>query len=338
MIVNSKNFVLKLEEILIDDLPTERYNESENIVLELIRSWHSGQKYFTHYTSGSTGRPKKIVISREKIQISAKSTLSAIDPNSKIKNALLCLNPLNIGGAMVVYRSLLYDHDLTIIEPSSNVMSALDKDRIYDLTSMVPMQYRNLSNDDLTRFKNILIGGAPMSVDKTVLNTNVYSTYGMTETVSHIALRKLSEEVFMTIGDTVVDINEKKTLKIKGSITDNQWLETNDIVDIQSDKTFKWLGRADFVINSGGIKINPEMVEAQLENQIKHAFIATSLPDDNLGRKLVLLIEGDNQTLDFSELDKYHQPKEVFFNQKIFKTANNKIDRLKTQEHFESTL
>ncbi|WP_424960976.1 AMP-binding protein [Ekhidna sp.] len=306
--------------------------------MELIRSWHSGQRYFTHYTSGSTGRPKKIVIGRDKIEISAKSTLSAIDPNRKIKNALLCLNPLNIGGAMVVYRSLLYNLDLTIIEPSTTIMDAMDKDLIYDLTSMVPMQYRGLSKNDLTRFRNILIGGAPMAVEKRVLNSNIYSTYGMTETVSHIALRKLSEEAFTTIGDTVVDISEKKTLKIKGSITDNQWLETNDIVDIQSDRTFKWLGRVDFVINSGGIKINPEMIEAQLEDQIKQEFIATSLPDDTLGRRLVLLIEGDNQMLDFSTLEKYHQPKEVFFNQKIFKTANNKIDRKKTQEHFESTL
>lgn len=338
MIVTSKNFVLKLEEILIDDLPTERYNDSENIVLELIRTWHSGKKKFTHYTSGSTGRPKKIVISREQIEISAKSTLSFIDPSNEISNVLLCLDPSNIGGAMVVYRALIYDHDLSIIEPTSNVMSALNQDQSYDLTSMVPMQFRNLTKKDLARFKIVLIGGAPMPVDETEYGTKVYSTFGMTETVSHIALRQLSEEVFTTTGDTVVDISKRNTLRIKGSITDNKWLETNDIVEIQSNTTFKWFGRADYIINSGGVKINPEKVEEQLVDQIKNEFIAASLPDDNLGRKLVLLINGEAQELDFSVLEKYHHPKEVFFNQKIFKTSNNKIDRKKTQEHFESTI
>ena len=337
MIVSSKNFVLKLEEILKDDLPTERYNESENIVLELIQRWHSGQKQFTHYTSGSTGRPKKISISREKIEISAESTLSTIDPDGKIKKVLLCLNPSNIGGAMVVYRALIYDHDITIVEPTSDLKGVVNEE-IFDLTSMVPMQFANLTKQETNRFRNILIGGAPMPLKNIKYESNVYSTFGMTETVSHIALRKLCDDFYTTTGDTIVDITEQNTLKIRGSITDNKWIVTNDVVEILSKTSFKWLGRADFVINSGGIKIHPEMIEAQLEKQITSEFIATSLPDEKLGRKLILLINSDPQKLDFSILEKYHQPKEVFFNQKIFKTSNNKIDRRKTQAHFEASL
>ena len=338
MIVTSKNFDLKLEEILIDNLPTEKYNESENIVLELIRKWHSGQKYFTHYTSGSTGRPKKIIISREKIELSAKSTLAFIDPNNDIKSSLLCLNPSNIGGAMVVYRALIFDHNLTIVEPTSNLQPLLNEDLYFDLASMVPMQFKNLSQVAISKFGTILIGGAHMPADTTSYNSNIYVTFGMTETVSHIALRHINKELFTTTGDTEVAVKSNQTLKIKGGITDYKWLNTNDIVEIYSNRSFKWLGRADFIINSGGIKINPEMIEARLLSQIKCDFMATSLPDDILGRKLVLLIEGDSQKLDFSSLGRHHQPKEVFFKQKIFRTKSNKLDRLKTQQYFESLL
>ncbi|WP_420578412.1 AMP-binding protein [Ekhidna sp.] len=306
--------------------------------MELIRKWHSGQKYFTHYTSGSTGRPKKIIISREKIELSVKSTLAFIDPKNAIKSSLLCLSPANIGGAMVVYRAIIFDHDLKIIEPTSNLQQAFKKGQYFDLASMVPLQFKNLSKKDISRFGTILIGGAHMPADMTNYDSNIYATFGMTETVSHIALRHINEELFITTGDTEVAATSDQTLKIKGSITGNKWLITNDIVKIHSNKQFKWIGRADFIINSGGIKINPEMIEAQLMSQIKCDFMAASLPDDKLGRKLVLLIEGGDQKLDFTSLGKYHQPREVFFNQQIFKTKTNKIDRLKTQQYFESLL
>jgi len=338
VIVTSKNFVLKLEEILKDNLPTERYNEHENIVLGMIRDWHSEQKNFTHYTSGSTGRPKKVKISREKIELSAKSTLEYIDADNEIKTSLLCLDPRHIGGAMVVYRALVYGHDLAIIEPTSSLKQALNDDQNYDLASMVPMQFKGLGMDELSKVKHILIGGAPIAVDKREYKPNVFATFGMTETVSHIALRRISEESFTTTGDTQVAVSTNGTLKIHGSITDNKWLETNDVVEVYSSTSFKWLGRADFMINSGGIKINPEYVEAQLMDQIAGEFMAGSIPDDKFGRKLILLIAGDRQSLDFSSLEKYHRPKEVFFNQKIIKTPGNKIDRLKTQELFETSL
>ena len=337
MIVTSNNFELKLEEIE-KDLPTKKYHEHENIVLNLISGWFSKQKYFQHQTSGSTGRPKKIEISREQIEISARATMDFLDPEGSIRTSLLCLAPRFIGGAMVVYRALIFNHDLHIAEPSSNLNSLLDSDQTYDLVSMVPMQFQQLSPSSIHKFKNVLIGGAPMPVDQTNYDTNIYSTYGMTETVSHIALRRLDEDRFKTVGDAIVQLSEQGTLQIRGVITGGQWIQTNDIAEVLDERTFKWLGRADFVINSGGIKIHPEQVESQLIDQLDGDFMATSIPDDRFGEKLILLIAEDDRPLDFSSITPYHRPKEVYFNQTIFKTAGNKMDRNKTHEHFLSNL
>lgn len=334
MIIKAKNFVLKLEEILKEDLPTERYNEYEKNVLGLIQSWKSSIHDFTHHTSGSTGRPKKIEISRDKIEISARATMRAIDPKGSIKHSLLCLNPQFIGGAMVVYRALIFEHDLTILEPSSDLQNSLDGSS-FDLVSLAPIQFNKLSKTHIDRFKVVLIGGAPMPVLNTDFKSNVYSTFGMTETVSHIALRKIDEQSFKTTGDTIVSVDDDRSLKIKGSITDGKWLGTNDIVDIIDNKTFNWIGRKDFVINSGGIKINPEYVEGMIKNQFENEIMIGYLPDKKFGQKVVLLSESEPQEINFSSLSKYYIPKELFFNQPIFKTPNGKVDRLKTQSYFE---
>ena len=337
MNIRSKNFVLKLEEILKEELPTERYNEHEKFVLKIIRNWHANTQLFTHQTSGSTGRPKKIDISRDKIEMSARATLSYIDPYDKIKTSMLCLNPKHIGGAMVVYRSLIYNHDLTIVDPSTDLSKAIEHNS-FDLVSMVPLQFGKLTESQLNQFGTILIGGAPLKVQSVRSTAKVYSTFGMTETVSHIALRPIDKDEFTTTGDTIVEADEYQTLKIKGKITDHKWLITNDIVSTTSPKSFKWVGRKDFVINSGGIKVNPEDLEQKLEPQIADEFIIGSIPDADLGQKVVLISEGSERPIDFSSLDKYHRPKVCFYNQEIFRTSSGKIDRKKTIEHLEKKL
>lgn len=338
MIIKSQNFVLKLEEILKEDLPTERYNELEKFVLNLIRSWHSGQKSFTHQTSGSTGRPKKIEISRDKIELSAKATLSFVDPAKKLKSSLLCLNPQHIGGAMVVYRALIFQHHLTISEPTSSPLTEFDESDKFDLVSMAPLQFNNLTESEINRFKVILVGGAPMPILESKFAGAVYSTFGMTETVSHIALRAINDSIFKTAGDTVIKQDVDDSLMLKGSITNNKWLKTNDIIEFIDSNTFRWIGRKDFIINSGGIKINPEALEEILRPQFDDLFMVTYLPDSDLGRKVIILACEPPKTISFSTIDKYHAPKEVFWNQSILKTASGKIDRLRTQEHFEKSL
>lgn len=338
MIIYSKNFCLKLEEILKEELPTETYNDTEKNVLKIVRNWHSDKSHFSHQTSGSTGVPKQIEISREKIKYSSQATMSFIGSKANINNTLLCINPEFIGGAMVVYRALINDLDIHIVEPGTNFIDQLAHDDQFDLVSMVPMQFEKLTQDQISRFKVILIGGAPMPVKKEQYKAKVYSTFGMTETVSHIALRPLSEEVFTATGDAEIGINKDQSLKIKGTITDHKWLNTNDLIELVSNKSFKWLGRKDFVINSGGIKVNPETIEQSLQNQIEGDFMVGSMADEKLGRKVVLLMQQDHKLIDFSGLTPYQKPKEVFFNQRIFKTESNKIDRIKTQQSFEANL
>lgn len=335
MIIRSNNFVLKLEEILKEELPTERYNEHENFVLKIIRKWHSNAQLFTHQTSGSTGRPKKIEISREKIEISTRATMSFIDPEEKIKKSLLCLDPHHIGGAMVVYRSLICNHDLVIANPSSTPLTYVSSKDSYDFVSMVPLQFSNLTTDQINQFGVILIGGAPVKNQKIQFNAKVYSTFGMTETVSHIALRLIDEDIYCTTGDTTVATNDEQQLLIKGAITDDKWLLTNDIVDIESINSFKWIGRKDFVINSGGIKLNPETIENQVKHLIEGDFMIGSLPDKKLGRKIVLITDSDEQNIDFSLLDKYSRPKACYFGCTLFKTPGGKLDRIRTQNQLE---
>ncbi len=337
MIVTSNNFSLKLEEILKESLPTKGYNDTEKNVLKLIRKWHNGIKNFTHTTSGSTGTPKKIKIPREKIILSAKSTMSYIDPNDKVRNSLLCLNPNHIGGAMVVYRALIFNQNIHIVEPGSNPLDRVDK-LDFDLASMVPLQFENLRLDDINCFKIILVGGAPLATQSVHSTTQVYSTFGMTETVSHFALKLLSEASFHTIGDNEVDINPDGSLKIKGSITNNSWVETNDIIQLKSPNSFNWIGRKDFVINTGGIKVHPEKVEHNLASQISNDFIISSLPDERLGRKVILISSGEEVEINLSTLNKYERPKELFFNCEIIKTSNNKVDRVKTLKHVENMI
>lgn len=338
MIIKSKNFELKLEEILKDDLPTERYNEWENIVINLIKKWYDSTLDVTYYTSGSTGKPKKLSISKSKIEMSAKATMDHLDPKGAFKTTLLCLNPHHIGGAMVVYRAILYGLDLTIIAPGSEPLKDLPKSSHFDLVSLVPLQFNSLKRTDINRFNTILIGGAPMQRVAHAYDANIYVTFGMTETVSHIALRKLDRPDFHTIGDTIIDQNLDETLKIKGSITNDKWLVTNDLIKMISNTSFEWMGRKDFVINSGGIKLNPETIEIALSDQIDGSFMVGHLPDDRLGQMAVLLVSGPEQAIDFSNLDRYHRPRKVFFNQIIHVTANNKLDRQATLDQFSETM
>ena len=260
-----------------------------------------------------------------------------IDPTGEITSSLLCLDPRHIGGAMVVYRSLIYNQDMTITEPASYPLDQL-KDQTFDTVSLVPLQFNELSESDLNRFGTILIGGAPMEVRSIQSTAKIYSTFGMTETVSHIALRPIHEDLFTTTGDTKVAADEDGSLRIIGSITDHQWMTTNDFVSVTSDKKFKWIGRKDFVINSGGIKINPEEIEQRLNGNLPGEIMVSSIPDERLGQKLVLLCSGPEENIDLSGLEKYHTPKAIYFNQKIFRVSSGKLDRKKTQEVFERFL
>lgn len=339
MFVESVNFKLKLEDFQKDWAIPDNCSPFERKVFHLIHEWFTGGTTFSFTTSGSTGAPKKIVITRDQIKVSARATFDFIDKKNEIKHSLLCLDPSFIGGAMVVFRALIYKTDLFILEPSNAIFESLPKKFESDLVSLVPMQFHQLSAPQIRRFRHILIGGAPMKVFKASYPpTRIYSTFGMTETVSHIAIREIDQELFTTVGDIEVALESDQSLKFRGTLTNHHWIKTNDIGYVFSSGSFQWLGRKDFIINSGGIKINPEHVEQRLYSSIKSPFMITSIPDKKFQNRLVLILEGANEDMDFSSLNKYERPKQVFYNQKIVRTESGKVDRLATQNLLIATL
>ena len=311
-------------------------------ILEMAAKLQEGVADFSFQTSGSTGVPKIINLSKDQLIQSAETTLShfSIKPGARF---LLCIHPQFIGGAMQVVRAYVNQGQLDVLAPER----ILDIDHTkYDLVSMVPLQLNKLYKDlksHLNDFNHLLIGGATMDpkleqkiASDTSVITKIYATYGMTETASHIAVRRLGSPFFKRIGQLKISINDSSCLKIRGLITKNQWLQTQDIVELIDENTFKWLGRQDFMINSGGFKVHPEKIEHHLKKQTDQPLMITSLPDEVLGQKVVLLLEGALMpTFDYTTLHPYEKPKKRLNLKKFIYTKNGKIDRKATQKLIE---
>ena len=311
-------------------------------ILEMAAKLQEDVADFSFQTSGSTGLPKKITLSKDQLIQSAETTLShfSIKPGARF---LLCIHPQFIGGAMQVVRAYVNQGQLDVLAPER----ILDIDHTkYDLVSMVPLQLNKLYKDlksHLNDFNHLLIGGATMDpkleqkiASDTSIITKIYATYGMTETASHIAVRRLGSHFFKRIGQLKISINDSSCLKIRGLITKNQWLQTQDIVELIDENTFKWLGRQDFMINSGGFKVHPEKIEHHLKKQTDQPLMITSLPDEVLGQKVVLLLEGALMpTFDYTTLHPYEKPKKRLNLKKFIYTKNGKIDRKATQKLIE---
>ncbi len=350
MLIHFKHLSLTLHK---DDFRSFLKNESlrtsltldEIPILKLAADLTDGITEFSFQTSGSTGPSKIITLKKDQLIESAKATLShfSIKPDASF---LLCINPYFIGGAMQVVRAFVNQGTLDVLAPDK----ILDLDhKNYDLVSMVPLQlnkvYKHLKNY-LNYFNHLLIGGAPIDpklenkiISDTSIMTKIYATYGMTETASHIAIRYLGSDSFKKIGHVKISKNESSCLKIKGIVTKNQWLQTKDVIELIDENKFKWLGRHDFVINSGGFKIHPENVEHQLKMQTDQPLIITYLPDEELGQKVILILEeAPIPTFNFSGLHPYEKPKQTLSIKKFIYTKNGKIDRKIMQKLIERSV
>ena len=211
---------------------------------------------------------------------------------------------------------------------------------------MVPLQVSETIErqpEKLNLIRHLIIGGAPVSRKLAEalqqFNCTAYSTYGMTETVSHIALKKLGqkEKAFKGIGNTTFE-TKNDSLVIHSPELGIESLKTNDIVKLENNKEFHWLGRSDFTINTGGVKVQPEMIEDKLSLILpKDSFIISSLSDEKLGSKVILIAEEKIKALiDISifdqYLDRFEIPREVFFVEELIKTASGKVDRISTTQ------
>jgi len=312
-------------------------DKDQKYVIDLIKSWLEAKQDFEFATSGSTGTPKKVLISRQILEYSTLQTMNYLQIGTG-GHSLLCIPPNFIGGQMVVIRSILNNMILHVAKPTISLSHYPVQ---FKLASMIPAQIESILQRDSTifnQFEHILIGGAPMSnqIEKMLqsihTNCKFHITYGMTETASHIALRSPGEVGYKLLGDASIKTNEIGCLMIKGSVTNKRWIETSDLVNIKDDQTFEWLGRADFIINSGGIKINPETVELKLSEKFSDKlFFVTSIPHPVFGEQLVLVIAGppfDFPDSYLTELSKYEKPKKIFWISKFEYTTSGKLDRI----------
>jgi O-succinylbenzoic acid--CoA ligase len=317
--------------------------ELKKQVEDFLTSWYDTKDYIETYTSGSTGKPKCIRIKKNKMKESARMTGEFFNLK-KGDTALLCLSPLTIAGKMMIVRAVVLELKLLVTEVNSNPIKYLEIH--IDFIAMVPIQLLTtleLCPEKLHKCKNIIIGGAEISETLSVkikdAGLTIYHTFGMTETFSHIALRKvgvITEDYFTALGETYFT-NKNEYLVIHSTLLDNGKLKTNDSVELIDNKRFKWKGRADFIINSGGVKIQPELVEKKINHLLSVPFFIIGITDEKLGQKVVLFVESSNELLvNKNELKSllltYENPREIYFLKEFIRTESGKINRIKTKE------
>ena len=314
-------------------------------VHSFLEEWNNASTTISTKTSGSTGSPKEITVLKEHMIASAKMTGAYLNLNAQ-QNALLSL-PLNtIGGKMMLVRAIVLDLNLIVVEPSRNPLKNIEE-KIH-FSAMTPMQVNGSFNSSLNKMKEIdtlIIGGAALPKDLenkiSSLPLSIYQTFGMTETISHVAMRNLSKKELMyealpNIKFSTVDAQ----LIIHAPHIGIESITTNDVVKLMGDRKFIWFGRNDFTINSGGIKIHPESIERLLSKIIDCPFFSTSIPDNELGEKHILILEkkaiSSYSKKDFeSTLKRYEIPKEIFFLEEFSFTHNGKIDRIATKKRIQ---
>jgi len=299
-------------------------------VNQFISDWYSPKDEMMLQTSGSTGKPKSISVKKGWMKNSAQLTGKTFGLKEG-DTALLCMSMKYIAGKMMVVRALEFGLDLKIVEPSSNPLNGI-KENI-DFSAMVPLQLESSLND-LDKIKKLIVGGGHVSlklVEKLQIgSTQVYETYGMTETLTHVAIKPLNgpnkSDVFQALDGIQFEMDDRSCLVIFAPMMNPNPVVTNDLVELVDETSFRWLGRIDNVINSGGIKIIPELVEAKLTEVVssRRYFIA-GLPDESLGEKVVLVIEGDEIEISLDVLEKYERPKEIYFISKFVEIESGKV-------------
>lgn len=300
--INGREVLIK--EILDDQEKSQ--SDFELRTFDFIQRWFSDQVEFLLHTSGSTGEAKPIVITRSQMVSSALLTQQAIALQLGY-TALVCLDTRYIAGQMMLVRSFTIGMKVMIVEPAANPLQKLSTDSQIDFIALVPYQvYSILESKEiamLNNIKKVIIGGASLSQPAQEkiksLHCLCFATYGMTETISHVALQPLNgkhiSKLFHTLPKIFVSTDSRDCLTLAVPYIDNL-VVTNDLVIIKDNHSFIWLGRWDNVINSGGVKISPERLEAVLELaflslNLHHRFIISSAPDPALGERLLLVIE-----------------------------------------------
>jgi O-succinylbenzoic acid--CoA ligase len=322
--------------------------------IDFCQRWLSGQQQFEIHSSGSTGQPKKILISRQSMIASANGTIQALGLQAN-QTSLVCLDTAYIAGMMMLVRSLEIGMNIIAVEPCANPFEKIKGQDQIHFAALVPYQVKAIldspQNIFFSQFETVIIGGAPLDQFTKIQLQNFpcqfYETFGMTETISHIALKKINgknkSDYFELLPNITIRQDERACLCIKTPYLPDEII-TNDVVELKNLQEFMWLGRFDNVINSGGIKIFPESTEKKIElvfslENIKNRFFITGLPDERLGQAVTLIVEGsitpdqEGKTKQMlrEKLAKFEQPRSMLLVEKFDETKNGKINRNETR-------
>lgn len=336
-ITYSRTELLETARAIPPEMPPSRQD-----LFRFLADWFSDSPEITVHTSGSTGTPKPIVVRKEQMMRSAEMTVSFLGLGEK-DTTLLCLPLSYIAGKMIVVRALVAGLDVYPVTPSGHPLAGLSVP--FRFAAMIPLQvYNSLQSGEekeaLQRIGRLIIGGGP--VDNSLRNEiagfphPVYSTYGMTETLSHIALQRLNgaeaSNRYVPFPSVQVSLSADDTLVVDAPLVNDHTLVTNDVARIYPDGSFSILGRKDNIINTGGIKVQIEEVESRLAPFISVPFAIASQPHPKFGEIVLLLMQGN---IDLPVLKKqmeqhllpYQLPKKICFVNKLPFTASGKINR-----------
>ena len=308
-----------------------------------LNEWFDGNDFVEVQTSGSTGAPKIIKLKKEQMSSSAMATGNYFELKENT-TALLCLSSAYIAGKMMWVRALTLGWHLDIVAVDSCPLEKNDK--TYDFTAMVPLQVAN-SMKQLFRIKKIIIGGGVVSEElQEKLQTvpaNAFATYGMTETVTHIAVKKLNSfedkrtNYYELLPFIEIVIDARGCLIIDAPLLSDDKIITNDLVELISETRFQWLGRYDSIVNSGGVKLIPELIEKKIAKVVTEKFFIAAKSDALLGEKVILVVEGKHPLitgkihihsfLEGAALGPFEIPKEICFVEEFSMTDTGKIKR-----------
>lgn len=349
--VNLNGIIYNLDQLKSGSFKSN-LNSFELSTLNFCHDWLTGRQEFQLQTSGSTGAPKIITITRKQMEASASLTIKALKLRPDY-TALVCLDTKYIAGQMMLVRCLTHGMNIIAVDPSANPFEKINSSLSIDFAAFVPYQIQTILNSSnstrLSELKCAIIGGAPLDlIIKNGLQfygCRFYATYGMTETISHVALQQLNGEqaqVYFEVLDGInISKDERECLVIQASYLTSEKIITNDLVEIIDEKKFRWLGRWDNVINSGGVKVVPETVELAVQEifdslKLTNQFFVAGLPDEKLNQKVALIVEGSSFTNDTQwniekeleeKIGRYERPKELKFIGNFMRTENGKVKR-----------
>lgn len=329
---------------------------AESEILDFCKSWLGGRDRFAFATSGSTGEPKPIEISRSEIERTAAMQARALGLK-RGWTALLCLDHRFTAGKMMIIRALTAGMNLVVTTPAGNPVHSIPAGCKIDFVAVVPYQVAQMLEagkwDSFNSHGVMIIGGAALNrrLEEQLKDCPLrcYATFGMTETISHIALRAINHQpaarYFETLEDVTVAQDSRGCLVINAPHLATSPIVTNDVVEFVDNRRFIWLGRFDNIINTGGVKVIPEKIEVAVADvfsalAIHNRFFVCGTTDETLGQAVTLIIEGTvgDDTIAALEprlsraLTRFEMPRKILQLPHFETTATGKVNRRLTLE------